>query len=158
MARSFGLGSQKAWTAWSKEGMRPRNVPANPQTTYKDRGWQGWGHWLGTGNVWKGPRKGSKQPLPFGTAPAPAPAGAPILPGQAGSRARCESGGDAAPSAPPPANLAGHGHGRDAPAGARALAPDAVCNAAGDAAPNPRRRARLPESGGTDQRGKRQRR
>ena len=31
--------------------MRPSNVPSTPQHTYKDAGWQGWGHWLGTGNT-----------------------------------------------------------------------------------------------------------
>ena len=29
--------------------MRPPNMPSTPQSTYKDAGWQGWGHWLGTG-------------------------------------------------------------------------------------------------------------
>ena len=34
--------------------MRPPNVPSDPDATYKqtldkDGGWQGWGHWLGTG-------------------------------------------------------------------------------------------------------------
>jgi hypothetical protein len=36
---------------WDKEGLRPRNMPANPDTFYKDDGWQGWGHWLDTGRV-----------------------------------------------------------------------------------------------------------
>ena len=30
--------------------MRPPNVPTRPDRTYKDGGWQGYGHWLGTGN------------------------------------------------------------------------------------------------------------
>jgi len=33
-----------------KEGMRPANVPTDPSSTYKDGGWQGWVHWLGSGN------------------------------------------------------------------------------------------------------------
>ena len=48
-ARALGLGSLKAWRAWCKEGMRPPNVPSGPNVVYKDHGWQGWGHWLGTG-------------------------------------------------------------------------------------------------------------
>ena len=39
--------------------MRPANVPSNPQKIYKHDGWQGWGHWLGTGNTC------TKQFLPF---------------------------------------------------------------------------------------------
>ena len=61
-AQSLGLASSNAWTAWCKEGRRPPNVPSNPQTTYKDGGWQGWGHWLGTGNT---NRNVAKQFLPF---------------------------------------------------------------------------------------------
>ena len=49
--RSLGLANQKEWVAWCKEGMRPPHVPSNPQRTYKDGGWQGWVHWLGTGNA-----------------------------------------------------------------------------------------------------------
>ena len=40
---------------------RPANVPSNPNQTYKHDGWQGYGHWLGTGNL-----VGGKQEfLPF---------------------------------------------------------------------------------------------
>ena len=49
MARSLGLASKKEWWAWCKQGTRPPNVPGNPRATYKNSGWQGWGHWLGTG-------------------------------------------------------------------------------------------------------------
>ena len=61
MARSLNLASLVEWKEWCKEGMRPPNVPSTPARTYKDGGWQGWGHWLGTGN-----RTGtSKEFLPF---------------------------------------------------------------------------------------------
>ena len=59
VTRSLGLASQKEWQVWCKEGIRPPNVPSHPQQTYKHNGWQGWGHWLGTGNIH------SKQFLPF---------------------------------------------------------------------------------------------
>ena len=49
--QSLGLANQKEWKAWCKEGRRPPNVPTHPDRTYKDGGWQGWGHWLGTGNA-----------------------------------------------------------------------------------------------------------
>ena len=42
------MASQKDWRAWCKDGMRPPNVPSQPDRTYKRDGWQGWGHWLGT--------------------------------------------------------------------------------------------------------------
>jgi len=59
-ARSLGLASEKEWRAWSKERTRPPNVPAAPNTVYKDGGWQGWGHWLGTTNT-----NNTAPPLPF---------------------------------------------------------------------------------------------
>jgi len=49
-ARSLNLASNKEWQVWCKEGRRPPNVPSAPDKAYKDGGWQGWGHWLGTGN------------------------------------------------------------------------------------------------------------
>ena len=55
--RSLGLANQKEWAMWCKEGKRPATVPSNPYRTYKDGGWQGWGHWLGTGNMESGTRQ-----------------------------------------------------------------------------------------------------
>ena len=57
---SFWLASQFEWKAWCKNGMRPPNVPSHPDRTYKHDGWQGWGHWLGTGNT-----RNTTQFLPF---------------------------------------------------------------------------------------------
>ena len=50
-ARSLKLKSCKEWQAWCKRGARPANMPSHPDTTYKHDGWQGYGHWLGTGNL-----------------------------------------------------------------------------------------------------------
>ena len=50
-ARSLNLASEKEWRVWHKEGVRPLNMPSDPPKIYKDRGWQGWGHWLGTGDT-----------------------------------------------------------------------------------------------------------
>ena len=50
VARSLGLPRREEWKAWSKSGWLPTNVPSAPDTVYKHDGWQGWGHWLGTGN------------------------------------------------------------------------------------------------------------
>ena len=63
-ARSLKLKGQKEWEAWSKRGERPANIPAGPNRIYKHDGWQGWGHWLGTGNVAPKCKKG-QQFLPF---------------------------------------------------------------------------------------------
>ena len=60
VARSLGLRSQIEYNEWSKAGMRPRNMPSNPPKVYKGSGWEGWGHWLGTGTKYNGVR-----PLPF---------------------------------------------------------------------------------------------
>ena len=62
VTHSLGLPSRMEWKVWSKEGLRPVNVPSNPDAVYKDHGWQGWGHWLGTGNT-SGAR--AKNFLPF---------------------------------------------------------------------------------------------
>ena len=61
VAQSLNLASLFEWQQWCKEDMRPPNVPANPDATYKGGGWQGWGHWLGTGNK----VCGAKEFLPF---------------------------------------------------------------------------------------------
>lgn len=54
-ARTFikrlGLQSRKDWIAWAKTNARPNDIPANPEGLYKNKGWKGWGDWLGTGHV-----------------------------------------------------------------------------------------------------------
>ena len=63
VARCLGLDNQKEWDTWSKEGMRPPNVPSMPNPAHKDGGWQGWGHWLGNGSQSSKIKKGRM--LPF---------------------------------------------------------------------------------------------
>ena len=53
-ARSLKLKSLNEWQGWAKTGVRPVNIPSNPNIAYKHDGWQGYGHWLGTGNVRNG--------------------------------------------------------------------------------------------------------
>ena len=50
-ARTLKLKSKKEWEDWAKTGVRPANVPSCPHEIYKHDGWQGYGHWLGTGNL-----------------------------------------------------------------------------------------------------------
>ena len=63
-ARALKLKGKEDWEAWSKSGARPANIPSAPIKVYKHDGWQGYGHWLGTGNV--APK--DQQFLPFKTA------------------------------------------------------------------------------------------
>ena len=51
IARALKLRSRADWREFAASGLRPPNVPSNPSRTYKDDGWVGWGHWLGTGNT-----------------------------------------------------------------------------------------------------------
>ena len=61
-ARSLNLKSEKEYRAWCKTDERPANMPSHPDVSYKHEGWQGYGHWLGTGNA--GVKK-DQQFLPF---------------------------------------------------------------------------------------------
>ena len=56
-ARSLNLVSQKEWILFAK-GMSkklnkklPENIPANPAHLYREKGWKGYGDFLGTGRV-----------------------------------------------------------------------------------------------------------
>ena len=49
VVQSLGLATSNEWKEWCKEGVRPPDIPCHPDRIYKDSGWQGWGHWLGTG-------------------------------------------------------------------------------------------------------------
>ncbi len=55
-ARELGLKSWEEWRQYSTGRLdgydpRPGDIPANPSSTYKDKGWVNWGDWLGTGTV-----------------------------------------------------------------------------------------------------------
>ena len=60
-AHKLGLKVQTEWQAYSKSSERPPNIPADPSTTYANKGWTNWGDWLGTGNV----QYGTVSFLPF---------------------------------------------------------------------------------------------
>ena len=63
-ARSLKMVTAKQWAAWCKSSARPANMPSAPHRTYKHVGWQGYGHWLGTGNI----QSGKQEILPFAEA------------------------------------------------------------------------------------------
>ena len=55
-ARGLKLKGSLEWVAFSRgampeKGPRPEDIPANPPSAYKHKGWQGWGDFLGTGNL-----------------------------------------------------------------------------------------------------------
>jgi superfamily II DNA or RNA helicase len=54
--RKLKLTTQNDWVAFCKgqlphKGLLPTDIPANPRTTYANRGWTSTGDWLGTGRV-----------------------------------------------------------------------------------------------------------
>ena len=49
--QSLGLKNQQAWAKYAKGGNRPVDIPAGPASVYKDKGWKGYGDWLGTGRI-----------------------------------------------------------------------------------------------------------
>jgi hypothetical protein len=52
--RGLELKGQRGWAEWSKSGQRPSDIPAHPETTYRDAGWVSWPDWLGSERVaWK---------------------------------------------------------------------------------------------------------
>ena len=53
---SLELKSQIEWNKFCngklpEKGMRPSDIPANPNLTYRESGWKGVGDWLGTGTI-----------------------------------------------------------------------------------------------------------
>ncbi len=47
------LKNKDEWVDWAKTEARPDDIPANPPSPYKDKGWLGWGDWLGIINRWE---------------------------------------------------------------------------------------------------------
>ena len=45
--RALGLSSLSEWIKWLESEDRPDNIPAAPNSVYKDQGWIGWKDWLG---------------------------------------------------------------------------------------------------------------
>jgi hypothetical protein len=45
--KNLNLRTSADWINYCKSGLRPQNIPSNPNYSYKDIGWQGWRDWLG---------------------------------------------------------------------------------------------------------------
>lgn len=50
-ARNLKLKSSTEWQNYVKSGRKPDNIPSAPNHQYKNKGWIGYGDWLGTGRV-----------------------------------------------------------------------------------------------------------
>lgn len=50
-AQSLGLSSAIEWNQYCKSSKKPEDIPSSPSTVYENEGWDGFGDWLGTGNV-----------------------------------------------------------------------------------------------------------
>jgi formylglycine-generating enzyme required for sulfatase activity len=50
-ARSLGLTSKTEWEKYCRAHKTPNDIPTHPDREYKDKGWSGWGDWLGAGTV-----------------------------------------------------------------------------------------------------------
>ena len=49
--RRLGLKNQKEWKEYCKSGNKSEHITSKPERTYKDKGWIGFGDWLGTGTI-----------------------------------------------------------------------------------------------------------
>lgn len=45
--RELGLKNREQWWQYCKSGNKPNNIPANSNYYYRNKGWSGWGDWLG---------------------------------------------------------------------------------------------------------------
>jgi len=59
--KKYGINNFLKWCNYCKLHQKPNNIPSSPQIIYKNNGWNGFGNWLGTGNV----RNGSVKKLNF---------------------------------------------------------------------------------------------
>jgi superfamily II DNA or RNA helicase len=50
-ARNLALKSSMEWTEFARSGGLRTDIPRSPPSYYKEKGWAGWGDWLGTGSV-----------------------------------------------------------------------------------------------------------
>ena len=54
---SLKFKNRKEWEEYKKSGKKPGDIPASPNTVYKNKGWEGMGDWLGTGKISPSDRK-----------------------------------------------------------------------------------------------------
>jgi hypothetical protein len=49
--RALNLKGVSEWEVYCKSGDKPDDIPSHPNVTYKNKGWQNWGDFLGTGRI-----------------------------------------------------------------------------------------------------------
>jgi len=49
--QKLGLKNTPDWRQFTKSGKLPKEIPANPNQVYKNKGWKSFGDWLGTGSI-----------------------------------------------------------------------------------------------------------
>ena len=48
---SLKLTGQAEWGNYCKSGEKPNDIPNSPSDVYRNKGWDGWGDWVGTGHI-----------------------------------------------------------------------------------------------------------
>jgi hypothetical protein len=48
---SLKIKTSTEWELYAKSGNRPTDIPSRPSKVYKNKGWENWGAWLGTGSL-----------------------------------------------------------------------------------------------------------
>jgi hypothetical protein len=48
---SLGIKSKPEWERYRQSKELPKDIPTDPSSFYRDKGWRSWGDWLGTGNI-----------------------------------------------------------------------------------------------------------
>ena len=56
-ACSLNFKGVNDWYKFCLSGNRPSDIPSNPSQVYKDKGWNGFGDFLGTGNMAPGTKE-----------------------------------------------------------------------------------------------------
>lgn len=51
LVHKLKLSNNKEWRDFTKSSAMPVDIPVAPETVYKDKGWAGYGDWLGNGNI-----------------------------------------------------------------------------------------------------------
>jgi hypothetical protein len=49
--KKLELKGYKEWQEYCVSGNKPDNIPSTPRGTYKNKGWSGFGDWLGTDTI-----------------------------------------------------------------------------------------------------------
>jgi hypothetical protein len=61
--RKLRLKNFNEWREWAKSTKRPDNIPISPHYKYRNKGWIGYGDWLGTGRIARVKRKITSQTM-----------------------------------------------------------------------------------------------